>query len=73
MSRPLKDPKGKTEKIVNAVLKSLRKLQQIALGGYLSEEDAKIIDVAIQPEIKKIHSKVKLKKSLNDKDNPFKL
>ena len=73
MSRPLKDPKAHAEKLVNAVLKSLYKLQRMAFNGDLSEDEAGKVVEAIQVEIKEIEKKIKLRKSLPNEDEEFKL
>lgn len=72
MSRPLKDPKAKTEKTVNQMIGKFRILRNIADGGHLTVQQSSRIVAAINNESVKLVEAVKGYEKQPER-KPFKL
>ena len=73
MSRPLKNPEQKIEKLVNDAIKRLVKLQGLADRGYVNLEQCDVIRDAINKETNKMKLLSKIYADRQLEEGKFKL
>lgn len=73
MSRPLKDPEGTVEAIVNRAIRQISKLQGLADRGYIDGDQCDKINDAVSKELKKVRQLANLKLARTQGKDIFKL